>query len=118
MQRIDYLNNEERTMSMLCHLSALGMLLIPFGAVLGPLIFWLIKRDHYVEVNRQGKDALNFQLTMQILFIISGLLVIVSIGLLLIAALGIFNLIVIIIASVKSNNAERFEYPFSIRFIQ
>lgn len=105
-------------MSMLCHLSALGMLLIPFGAVLGPLIVWLIKKDQYIEVDRQGKDALNFQISMQIYFIMSGLLVIVGIGLLLIAALGIFNLVVIIIASVKSNSAERFEYPIAIRFIQ
>jgi uncharacterized Tic20 family protein len=105
-------------MSMLCHLSALGMLLIPFGAVLGPLIFWLIKRDQYIEVNRQGKDALNFQITMQIFFIIAGLLVIVGIGILLIAALVIFNLIVIIIASVKSSNGEYYEYPVSFKFIQ
>lgn len=105
-------------MSMLCHLSALAMLLIPFGAVLGPLVVWLIKKDQYIEVDRQGKDALNFQISMQIYFIISGVLVIIGIGLLLIAALVIFNLVVIIIASVKSNSAERFEYPVAIRFIQ
>lgn len=118
MQQISYINNEERTMSMLCHLSALGMLLIPFGAILGPLIFWLAKRSQYIEVDKQGKDALNFQITMQILFIISGVLVIVGIGLLFMAALVIFNLAVIVIASIKSNSAERFEYPVAIRFIR
>ncbi|MDD2197216.1 MAG: DUF4870 domain-containing protein [Bacteroidales bacterium] len=118
MQQINYINNEERTMSMLCHLSALGMFLIPFGAILGPLIVWLVKKDQYLEVDKQGKDAINFQITMKIFFIISGVLVIIGVGLLLMAALVIFNLVIIIVASIKSNSAERFVYPAAIKFIQ
>lgn len=117
METISYVNNEERTMSMLCHLSALAGLLIPFGFLLGPLIVWLIKREQYAEVDRQGKDALNFQISMFIYMIISGILVLIVVGIILLVILGILNLVVIIVAAVKSNNGERFQYPLSLKII-
>lgn len=117
MNTIVYINNEERSMSMLCHLSALAGLVIPFGFILGPLLVWLIKKDQYPEVDRQGKDALNFQISMLIYLMISGVLVLLLIGILLLIALGIINIVMIIIASVKSNNGERFEYPLSLKII-
>jgi uncharacterized Tic20 family protein len=117
MERIHYINSEERTMSMLCHLSALAMFIIPFGSIVGPLIVWLSKKDQYPEVDRQGKDALNFHISMLLYIIVSAILVILVIGFMLLIALGILNLVIIIIAAVKSNSGERFEYPLSIRFI-
>ena len=117
MKTINYINNEERTMSMLCHLSALSGLLVPFGFILGPLVVWLIKKDQYPEVDRQGKEALNFQISMIIYMLISGILVLLVIGIILLALLGIFNLVVVILAAVKSNNGERFEYPLSLKII-
>lgn len=117
MEKIIYVNSEERTMSMLCHLSALAMFFIPFGSIIGPLVVWLIKKDQYVEVDRQGKDALNFHISMLIYIVVSAFLIIFLVGILFLIALGIINLVVIIVASVKSNSGERFEYPFSIKFI-
>jgi len=118
MQPIYYTNNEERTMSMLCHLSALAMFVIPFGSILGPLIVWLMKKDQYPEVDRQGKDAINFHLSMLIYTLVAVFLILVLIGIMLLVVIGAFTLIMIIIASIKSNNGERFEYPLSIKFIQ
>ena len=104
MERIAYINSEERTMAMLCHLSALALFIVPFGSIIGPLIVWLIKKDQYVEVDRQGKEALNFHISMLIYMVIGGLLIFAIIGILVLIALGILNLVVIIIAAVKSNN--------------
>ncbi|HZJ74822.1 MAG TPA: DUF4870 domain-containing protein [Perlabentimonas sp.] len=118
MEHINYINSEERTMAMLCHLSALAMFLVPFGRILGPLVVWLIKKDQYVEVDRQGKDALNFQISIFLYMIISSLFIIILIGVFMLAALGIFSLGITIVASVKANNGERFIYPLAIRFIQ
>lgn len=117
MEKILYVNSEERTMSMLCHLSALAMFIIPFGSIIGPLVVWLIKKDQYPEVNRQGKDALNFHISMLIYIVVAAFLIIFVVGILLLIALGILNLVVIIVASIKSNSGERFEYPFTIKFI-
>jgi uncharacterized Tic20 family protein len=50
--------------AMWSHLSALGGLVFPFGNILGPLIIWLSKRDEIPEVNVNGKEAMNFQITM------------------------------------------------------
>jgi hypothetical protein len=117
MNTINYINNDERTMSMLCHLLALAGYVIPFGAILGPLIIWLSKKDQYPEVDRQGKDALNFHLSMLIYSIVAGVLVLILIGLLFLVVIVVFRLVMIIIASMKSNNGERFEYPLSLRII-
>ena len=117
MVRIIYVNNEERTFSMLCHLSALAMFMVPFGNIFGPLLVWMFKKDQYAEVNRQGKDALNFQISILIYTLLAVLLMILLVGFLLLVAIGLFNLIIIIIATVKSNNGERFEYPLTINII-
>ena len=117
MNRIIYINNEERTLAMLCHLSALAMFIFPFGNIIGPLLVWLIKRDQYTEVDRQGKNALNFQISITIYTIIALMLVILFIGIPLLVAIGILNIVVIVIASIRSNNGERFEYPFSLKLI-
>lgn len=117
MERIGYASNEERTWAMLCHLSALAGYIIPLGNFIGPLVIWLIKKDEYTEVDRQGKEALNFQISMLIYFAIAGILTLVLIGFLALIALAVFNLVMIIIASVKSNNGEPFSYPLALKLI-
>ena len=56
--------SDERTMGMLAHI---------LGGVtnfLGPLIIWLIKKDESPFVNDQGKEALNFQITIAIGYVV------------------------------------------------
>jgi len=118
MREINYINSDEQTFSMLCHLSALAGYIIPFGNILGPLIFWLMKKDQYPEVDRQGKEALNFQISLTIWVIVSAVLILLLIGIFLLIALGVLQLVMIILASVKSNNGERFKYPLTIEFIK
>jgi len=118
MREINYINSEEQTFSMLCHLSALSGAIIPLGHIIGPLIFWLMKKDQYPEVDRQGKDALNFQISMTIWMIVSGIMILLVIGIFALIALGVLNLVMIIVASVKSNNGERFKYPLTIELIK
>lgn len=118
MENINYSSNDERTFSMLCHLSALSGLIIPFGNVIGPLVFWLLKKDEYAEVDRQGKAALNFQLSLTIYSIVAAILIVILVGFVLLGAIFLFGLIMTIVASVKSSNGERFEYPLSINLIK
>jgi uncharacterized Tic20 family protein len=108
---------DERMWGMFCHLSAFAGYIIPFGSIIGPLIIWSLKKDEFPFVNDQGKEALNFQISMTIYFIISAFLIIIVIGIALLVALGIFQLIMIVIASIKANNGETFRYPFAIRFL-
>jgi uncharacterized Tic20 family protein len=111
-------SSEVRTWSVLCHASALlGLFLHFFGHMLGPLIVWLIKRDLSPEVDANGKESLNFQISMLIYDIIAGILCLVLIGIPILIALWILNTVFVIIASVKTSEGKFYRYPFTIRFL-
>lgn len=118
LQTDNTVNKDERTWGMLCHLVALSGFIVPFGTILGPLIIWLIKKDEMPFVDDQGKESLNFQLTMFIAFIISALLMLVFIGFILVIILAIFDLVMIIVATIKANDGVRYRYPWAIRFLK
>jgi len=111
-------DKEERTWGMFCHLVVFLGLIIPFASIIGPLVIWLIKRDEMPFVDDQGKESLNFQITMMLATIVSALLMFVLIGFVLIFVVIIFQLVVIIIASIKANEGVYYRYPLSIRFIK
>ena len=111
-------SNDARMWGMLCHLGALAILVVPFGNVLGPLVFWLLKRNEYPFVDDQGKQALNFQIPLAICFAISIPLCLVLIGFALLAAVYVLGIVFAIIGAVTANRGERYRYPFAWRFIQ
>ena len=111
-------SSEVRTWSVLCHASALlGLFFHFFGHLLGPLIVWLIKRDLSPEADANGKESLNFQISMLIYDIVAGILCIVLIGIPILIALWILNTVFVIIASVKTSEGKFYRYPFTIRFL-
>lgn len=114
---ITELTKEAKTWGMLAHLSALAGYIIPFGNIIGPLIVWAIKKDESPFIADQGKESMNFQITMTIGYIISLILLIVVIGIFLLLALGVVNLIFIVIAAIKANDGVTYRYPFAFRFI-
>lgn len=77
---MEAISKEERTWGMVCHLAALAGYLFPFGNIIGPLIVWLIKKEEMPFVADQGKESLNFQITMAILTAICIVLVFVMVG--------------------------------------
>jgi len=103
---------DAKTMAMLCHLLAI------FTGFVGPLIIWLIKKADHEFIDEQGKEALNFQITVLLAMIVSFLLSFLCIGFFLMPAVGIANLIFCIIATVKVNNGEHYRYPLSLRLIK
>src|SRR6266436_402555 len=93
-----------RTWTVLCHASALAGFFIPAaGHILGPLIVWLAKRGDSPEIDAHGKESLNFQISMLIYALISGLLCLIIIGFFLLALLHILNVVLVIIASVQAS---------------
>jgi hypothetical protein len=113
------LTKDAKMWGMLCHLTALaGYVGIPFGNILGPLIVWLVKKDEFEFVKDQGKESLNFQISMSIYAIISGVLMCIGIGIVLLIAVALVNLIFIIIATIESNKGKLYRYPLCIRLIK
>ncbi|MBL7249278.1 DUF4870 domain-containing protein [Alloalcanivorax sp. C16-2] len=108
---------EERNLGMACHLLALAGLVLPLGNIIGPLIMWLVKREESAFVDEQGKEALNFNITIAIAGFVSFLLTFVVIGALLLPAVFIFWIVMTIIAAVKASGGEHYRYPLTLRLI-
>lgn len=103
---------------MLCHLSALSVYLgIPFGHLLGPLLVWYLKRAEFPFVDDQGKESLNFQLSMTVYAILAVVLTVVFLGFLLVLFIVVAHIVLIIIASVNASRGVTYRYPYTIRFL-
>ena len=107
-------SKEERTLAMLAHL---------LGALVGfvvPLILWLVKKDTMPFVDDQGKEALNFQITMMIGFVACGILATVTCGFgsFLFLPLWLVDIILGIMAALKANEGVGYRYPWALRLIK
>jgi uncharacterized Tic20 family protein len=99
-----------------------------FGGVLGilpSLIIWLIFKDRGPKTNVEGKEALNFQITVTILqiilYILGTILAIVFIGFLfyfLAFLVWVAMVVFSILGGVKVNGGGSYRYPVNIRWIK
>ena len=90
---------------------------ILFGFIV-PLITYLVFKDRGAFVAEHTKTALNFQLTMLIANIVGGLLTLILIGFLVLLAVWIVVIVFSIIAAMKANSGELYQYPLTIKFIR
>ncbi len=111
-------NAEEKQWGMFAHLAALAGIVIPLGNLLGPLIVWLVKKDTMPFVADQGREALNFNITVFIAAFVSGILTLVLIGFLLLIFVGLAWLVLTILAALAANKGEAYRYPFTLRLIK
>ncbi|MGD9126079.1 MAG: DUF4870 domain-containing protein [Planctomycetia bacterium] len=109
-------DSEAKTLAMWMHLSTFAGALVGFP-LLGPLIFWLIVKDKHPFLDDQGKEALNFGISMMIYSLVTIALCFVLIGFALLPVLAIIGIVFPIIAAVKSNGGEWYRYPLTIRLI-
>jgi uncharacterized Tic20 family protein len=108
---------EARTFGMLCHIGALAGYILPLGNVLGPLVFWLMKKDTHPFVDEQGKESLNFQITVTIAYAVFGGLSFFLIGIPFLLATGVAALVLEIIAGIKANSGISYRCPFTLRLL-
>ena len=122
-------SHDQRQWAMFAHLSALlgGLLTghwLGIGCFLGPLVIWLMKKEVMPFVDDQGKEALNFNITMAIVSAILLALTVVTFGIGLVLTvpvgivIGIAWLVFTIMAAVKASEGERYRYPFALRLIK
>lgn len=69
-------------------------------------------------VDEQGKESMNFQISITLLTILAALLIVVKIGVVLLLAIWIVDVVFVIIASIKTSNGESYQYPFKIKLIK
>src|SRR4051794_18465566 len=63
--------------AMFCHLSSLlgVVLVVPGLNIIGPVVMWLLKREEHPFIDDQGKEAVNFHISMAIYGLVSAFLV-------------------------------------------
>jgi len=120
---------DQRQWAMFAHLSAIAGAVLTsgiggWGTFLGPLIIWLVKKDRMPFVDDQAKEALNFNITVAIVFFALWVLVFVTLGIGLLIAIpawfviGIAWLVFTIIAAIKANDGVTYRYPFTMRLVK
>ena len=102
---------------MFCHLGTL-VTWFPFANIILPLTIWLVKKDTSPLVNDQGKEALNFQITILIGYAICIPLVLLLIGIPAMAALFLYHVIFSIVAAIKANEGRAYRYPYTLRLVE
>ncbi len=79
---------------------------------------WQLKKDFDPFVADNGKEAVNFQITIAIAAFVGIMLIFVGIGVFLLPLLGVYWIAMTIIAGVKANDGVAYRYPMTIRFIK
>lgn len=102
-------NSDERTMAILSHILTIFFGFIP------PLVIFLIKKDESTFIADHSKEALNFQITVTILYII---LLVTIIGILFWWVVYIINIVFSILATIKASESKLYRYPINFRIIK
>lgn len=91
------------------------------GGIVGflpSLIIWLVFKDRGAFTNTEAKEALNFQITMVIAYIIGSILSVVFIGFFISLAAAIVSVIFSIMGFLKAKEGVAYRYPFALRLIK
>jgi len=111
---------DQRLWATLTHIGGiLGV--IVFGGGFGwlmPLITFLAMKDRGGFIREHTKNALNFQITALIGLVAGAFLTAILIGFLVIVAVVVLVIVFGIIAAVRANKGEMYEYPLTIKFIK
>jgi uncharacterized Tic20 family protein len=103
LQREEGPTSSERSLALWCHLGGF------FTFVIIPLIIWMTNRDKSRFVDEHGKEAINFQITLTIYYVV---------GCLIFPVIGIFETVVVIKAALAARRGEPYRCPLNIRFIK
>ncbi|MNY66294.1 hypothetical protein D3C86_2036980 [compost metagenome] len=87
------------------------------GNVVGPLLVWQLKREEDPYIDAQGREALNFQLTLSLALMVCGVLAWILIGFPLMLLVSVVGLVLTVIGGIRANEGKPWRYPLCIRFL-
>lgn len=70
--RNDSGSTSSREWAMVAHLAAFGAFVLPLGHLIGPLIVYLVRKDHDPRTRSHAAASLSFQITMTLVFLVFG----------------------------------------------
>jgi len=104
---------------MFAHFSAFAFFVFPVGGnIIAPLIIWLTRRETSAFVELEAKEALNFNISVAIGWLVCWSLFFVLIGLPLAAVLSLYWVIMAVVAGVKASEGVGYRYPFTLRLVK
>lgn len=112
------MSKESNTWAMILHLSLLAGFIIPLGGLIVPIVIWQLKKDEFPSIDAHGKMAVNFIISMAIYTVIALILTFVLIGIFLLMLLAVVGVVLPIIAGIKANSGEVWDYPGMIKFFK
>ena len=101
-----------------CNIAMLAHLLGIFTGFLGALVVWLVKKDSSPYIEQEAAEALNFQLTVMIGYVVAWALTVILIGAVMLPLLYIANILFCILGAVAASKGTGYRYPFAIRLIK
>lgn len=108
----------ERQWAAFAHLAGLGVLVLPpLGGILGPMIIWILKKDDMPFVRDQGREAINFQITMLLAMLVAGALILALVGLVLLPIVIVTDFVLILVATLAASDGRAYRYPFNLRLV-
>lgn len=103
--------SDATTMSLIAHL---GGIIVGFIA---PLVIYLVYKDRDGFVREHSTEALNFQITLAIAYLVSMVTMIVGVGFLLFLAAWVCSIVFAVLASIAANAGRPYRYPVSVRLV-
>ena len=104
--------SDERLWATLIHI---GGIIIGF---ISPLIGYLVLKDRSPFVRDNARNALNFQITIAIAYIVGSILTLVVVGVIILLAAGVVNVIFSILAAVAANKGQTYKYPLAFPIVK
>ncbi|HTN67646.1 MAG TPA: DUF4870 domain-containing protein [Burkholderiaceae bacterium] len=105
-------NRDETNLAMLAHLFGI------FTGFIGAMVIWLLKKDDSAFVGQEALEALNFQITLMLGYVIAGVLAFLLIGLVLFPILFILNLVFCLMGAISASKGKAYRYPFALRLLK
>ena len=110
---------EDKSLLVITHLSQLLTYITGIGGLIVPLIIWAFKKDEVFALDQQGKDIVNFQISIIIYSIICiPLILLFGLGILGLIGIGLIALIFPILNAIRVNNGEEVKYPLTIQILK
>jgi uncharacterized Tic20 family protein len=109
---------EDKTLLVLTHLSQLLHYVVGFGGLIVPLIIWAANKERVQELDENGKQILNFQISLIVYALLSiPAILLLGLGLITLLGVAILGFVLPIVNAVRVNRGEKPNYYISIKFL-
>lgn len=102
-------DGDERTIAILVHVLSIFFWIIP------GLVIYLIKKDESTFITDHAREALNFQITLSLLYVV---LVISVIGWIFLWVPWLIQLVCCIVGAIRASDLKLYRYPMNLRIVK